>query len=206
LFVIIQGKAYEVKKCSRCGNTYDVDTFNRDTKRGEGRQRYCRSCSNRYGRANYRSQKERYFERNYKRSEIQRALPNDLSTADYARVLTWFNYSCALTGEKENVQQEHFIALATGHAGTIAGNIIPLAARLNASKHSKNPFTWYEEGDHDIDPIKWHVLVGYLASVNGLTMDEYRRFVTWCYDNPRTINEITQDGRTSLQIWKESEL
>lgn len=202
----IEGRTYTIKRCSKCEYFKVLGSFNMDTTRADGRQRYCRSCSNKYGRNNYEDNKERYYERNTKRLDMIRALPNEVTTMDYAKILESFNYSCALTGETKNIEQEHFIALSTGHAGGVLGNIVPISASLNASKHAKNPFKWFAEvrKEYDIDVRKWNSLIEYLAHTNGLSIDDYINYVNWCYDNPRTVEDVQREPRHSLQLWQQA--
>lgn len=127
------------------------------------------------------------------------ALPYNLSPEELDIINEHFNYSCPLTGETENLHYDHFICIDTGHMGTVFGNIVPMLGSLNISKHNNNPFEWiksypeYTEG--------FNKIVSYLAETLGLTIDEYKDFVYWCYNNKRTVKEIKNDPRTSLEIW-----
>jgi hypothetical protein len=204
----IKGRKYTLKRCSKCGYFLIVEDYNRDTQRANGLQRYCRACSNGYGRDDYEVNKDTYYDRNNKRAELIKALPNTLTALEYAKTLEYFNYRCALTGEIKNVSQEHFIAVVTGHAGTTAANIIPLRQDLNASKHAVEPFYWFElaEDDHGLDVDKWNEILGYLAHMNGLSIEEYVEFVKWCYRNQRTAEQVEADPRSSVDIWKEDKI
>jgi hypothetical protein len=135
-----------------------------------------------------------------------KALPNTLTQLEYAKTLEYFNYRCALTGDAKNVTQEHFIAVATGHAGTTKENVIPMRFDLNASKHDTNPFEWIEDAaDHyGLDVRKWNDLIAYLAFMNGLSINEYVDFVKWCYDNPRTAEQAAAEKRSSIELWATS--
>jgi hypothetical protein len=201
----INRRKYQLKRCSKCGFFLPLSEYNRDTQRADGLQRYCRECSNDYGRFDYDNKKDTYFERNKKRAELMTALPNTLTTAEYAQTLDYFNYRCALTGDAKNISQEHFIAVTTGHAGTTAENIIPMRQDLNASKHAHNPFEWIldAEDHYGLDVRKWNSLLAYLAFRNKLSIEEYVAFVNWCYANPRTAEEAAADLRPSVQIWQE---
>lgn len=201
----IKGRKYKLKRCSKCGYFRALEDFNRDTRRADNLQRYCRECSNDYGRSDYDGNKEAYYGRNNKRAELMKALPNTLTTLEYAQTLEYFNYRCALTGDTKNVSQEHFIAIATGHAGTTAANIIPMRQDLNASKHARNPFEWGEQAaeHYGLDVKKWNDLLSYLAFRNELSVTDYVEFVKWCYANPRTIEEAEADPRNSVDIWAE---
>jgi hypothetical protein len=126
------------------------------------------------------------------------------------------NYQyCFLTGIKDEgassektVHLDHFIANYTGHVGRIIGNIYPLHYRLNLSKSNKNPFEWIKEEavKSQIRADKWDKLINYFAHCYGLTLDEYKDFVYWCYGNPRRIKDIERDGNiTSLELWRRSQ-
>ncbi|UKS30223.1 hypothetical protein LOZ80_15285 [Paenibacillus sp. HWE-109] len=120
-----------------------------------------------------------------------------------------FGTLCALTQRISRLDDDHFIAIATGHGGTYLGNIIPLSQSVNCSKNDANPFEWIRTRT-DIDANRFADVVAYLADLNGLTFDEYRQFVDWCYANSRTIDEIKRDNErygyvvSSLELWRES--
>ena len=115
------------------------------------------------------------------------SLPNDLTTDQYADICAVFNNRCALTDAPISgggVHIEHFIAVATGHGGTIAELCYPLRADLNLSMGARNPFEWYiENADRfDIDAVKWNALINYLAAMNGMEPLEFRSYVYDCYE------------------------
>jgi len=201
----INRRKYTLKRCSKCGFFMPTGEYNRDTQRADGLQRYCRDCSNDYGRTDYEGKKDVYIERNKKRADLMAALPSTLTTAEYAANLSFFGYRCAVTGDSKNISQEHFIAVNTGHAGTTAANIVPMRQDVNASKHDTNPFVWVRgAADHyGISVEKWNEVLSFLAFMNGLEVEEYVDFVNWCYANPRTAEEIKADPRDSVTIWKE---
>lgn len=138
--------------------------------------------------------------------------------SDYETDSKFFrNYEyCYLTGikcegsyDKKTVHLDHFIAIDTGHVGRIIGNIYPLQYQLNLSKSNKNPFEWInEEGiNNKIPPLKWRNLIKYFAKCFGLTIDEYKNFVYWCYSNPRRIKDIEKDGNVpSIELWRKAVL
>ncbi len=137
--------------------------------------------------------------------------------SDYETDSTFFNnYECCyFTGTKQHksrgivtVHLDHFIAKHTGHVGRIIGNTYPLYYKLNLSKSNKNPFEWINEKDinRTINADKWDQLINYFAQCYGLTLTEYKKFVYWCYDNPRKIEDIEKDGNcTSLELWRKSQ-
>ncbi|MDH2882515.1 hypothetical protein [Bacillus cytotoxicus] len=132
----------------------------------------------------------------------KKALPHDLNSEDLLDIYSQFNFACALTGETNNLHLDHFICVDTGHVGTIYGNVIPLLGSLNIGKRNKNPFEWIR--DYPMHKEKFHYIVSILSSILGLTIKEYRTFVYWCYENPRTVEELKSDSRTSLEIWMSS--
>ncbi|TXL67475.1 hypothetical protein FHP05_00180 [Cerasibacillus terrae] len=132
----------------------------------------------------------------------KKALPYDLSADELDDIYSQFNYSCALTGTSKNLHHEHFICIDTGHMGTTYGNIIPLDGSLNISKNNKNPFEWIK--DFPKYQINFNYIVSILSSINGLSVDEYKQFVYWCYEYKRTIEEIENDQRLSIEIWLSS--
>jgi len=87
----------------------------------------------------------------------------------------------------------------------------PLASWLNGNKNAANPFEWFEANRQrfDLDPTRFDALVWRLASQNGLTPGEFRSFTYWCFDNPRTVEQIAEDNarygykKSSLEIWRE---
>lgn len=109
-----------------------------------------------------------------------------------------------------SVQLDHFIPISIGHGGTYMENIQWIDPEMNASKHNKHPFEWAswkldgKEYDDFIEKAR------HLAQLNALTFDEYRQFIDWCFDNPRTVDEIKSDNRRygyavhSIELWRES--
>ncbi|MDD4153716.1 MAG: hypothetical protein PHD91_08385 [bacterium] len=134
--------------------------------------------------------------------------------SDYETDSAFFsNYEyCYLTGikcegsyDKKTVHFDHFIAIDTGHVGRIIGNIYPIFYQLNLLKSNKNPFEWIKEKEicNRISQERWNKLVNYFAKCFGLTLDEYKNFVYWCYSQPRRIKDIENDGNTpSIDLWR----
>lgn len=129
-------------------------------------------------------------------------LLGDLSPYEWHQIRDHFGQRCALSFSFD-ISLEHFIATSTGHVGTTKGNCYPLDINLNLSKGDTNPFFWAEKNKDTIEYALFEELVAYLADQNGLTVEEYKDFVYWCYGNPRTPCEAIRDHRPSLQIWKE---
>lgn len=134
----------------------------------------------------------------------------DLSEEQIERIMLVFNHACALTHTADDVTLDHFIPLEWGHGGTYPGNVYPLEQTLNKNKSNKNPFKWIKavrrdralrRGQH-VDTA-WNQLIAYLAAENGLSVVEFKEFVLWCEQNKRTLQQVQQDNRLSLEIWKE---
>ncbi|WP_221930194.1 hypothetical protein [Melghirimyces algeriensis] len=137
---------------------------------------------------------------------MKMALSYDLTAADWYGIrYEKFNDCCALSGVN-NISLDHFIALKTGHGGTVIGNVYPLCRLLNSSKGDMNPFEWVKRNGvrERIDIKRFNTLVEYLAEQNGLTVDEFRDFVYWAYENPRSLEEVQRDHRVnSIELWRQ---
>lgn len=145
----------------------------------------------------YKANKRAYTQN---RRAIEHSLIHDFDAADSLFIRVLYD-GCAFTNEKEDLHDDHFIALSTGHGGTYLANMIPLSSKLNLSKANKNPFEWFNEVDDIIDYEKVAKTVVMLAYLNGLTVKDYIEFVYWCYENPRTPDEINDENRDSLEYW-----
>lgn len=141
--------------------------------------------------------KDRINKKNYVARKI--GLLDTFTSQDSKEVASYFNNSCCLTGNP-NPHWDHFVCLATGHMGTFKGNYIPMSSSLNESKRSTNPFIWIKRFPHLKD--NFDSLIRYLAAENNLSIKDYEDFVYWCYDNPRTIEDIKNDPRSSIDIWQ----
>jgi hypothetical protein len=147
-----------------------------------------------------KKRKKEYYEENkhikaansQRRRAIQKQLPNVFTAADATELMRIFNYSCAVSNlTNEDIHLDHFIALATGHAGTIKGNMLPIAANLNISKNYYNPFVWVQRKDiaQQLDVKKWRAALKYLASENRMNIKQFREYVYECYANPVSLEE-----------------
>jgi hypothetical protein len=141
-----------------------------------------------------------------KRRARESLLPNDWTVEQKTKTWLYFNNSCALTGETDDVDADHIIPLSVGHVGTIYENMIPLRSCLNESKKDRNIFEWFSANRErfNLDEQRFNNLIEYLATLNGLTFEEYRQFVYWCHENPREPHEIAADPRHSIEIWREA--
>lgn len=105
------------------------------------------------------------------------------------------------------IDKDHFVALSTGHIGSVIGNVVPILHSLNNLKGIQNPFEWRErtEAGQSIAQDRWTWLTEYLSGHFGLTPAEYREFVYWCYDHPRTIEQVIADGDIrSVDLWRDA--
>jgi hypothetical protein len=128
----------------------------------------------------------------------QKALPAGLNMEVYNELK---KSACFFTcSEKSEI--DHFIAVSTGHGGSYKGNLVPVIREINSSKHDKNPFQWLREQNYVFEE-RFNDLVKKLALENCLTVDEYRNFVYWCYENKRSKKEIMKDERFSIEIWRD---
>jgi len=116
-----------------------------------------------------------------RRRARKRALPDTLTLEQMNQLGT----TCFLTG-KENVHLDHVIPLVIGHGGTTYENIIPLSAELNVSKQDSNVFEWAEQ-NHEwfgFTMDRFNEVMTDVADRNGMTLEEYRDYVYWCFENP----------------------
>lgn len=191
------------KRCSKCAVIKPLsDYWGKD--KGEKIMTACRECA--YAIKKEYAKNNRHIIRRYERAKelkrraFEKHLRADFKLDDLSKV----GVLCELTGS-EDVHYDHFIPLATGHGGTYMGNIVPLSAELNSSKKDLNPFEWIKTRD-DIPREKWDAMIEKLASLNSLTVDEFRDFVYWCFENKRTIHDIIRDNKAnkgdSLTIWR----
>ena len=145
----------------------------------------------------------------YNRVEFVKSLPNDLKKDSWKNILNEFDNKCALSGLEEDVTLEHFIPISTGHSGTIEANIFPLNKSLNFSKNNRNPFYWFAKNDFPVSFTieSWDKLVQTLAKKNNLSTDDYVEFINWCFEYPRTLEQIEADGNiTSIELWQKHKI
>lgn len=186
-----------------------------DRKSREKRREYYREYNRAYRERNYESEikrmreyrennKELFNEHQKKRKQMELILDNLHSDFNIDEVYDYFAEECCLTGTTENVTLDHFIPVSWGHGGTHLGNMYPLEMVINQTKNRFNPFTWFDwaKDKYNIDIHKWNKLIEALASINGLTVDEFKDFVYWCEDNKRTLEDIQQHPLPSLELWK----
>lgn len=198
----------EGKECKNCGKWKERKEFT--VRKGKGTARICKKCSvqevkkwrESMGRGQIKSIRK---VQRHRREARERLLPRTLTTEQLNEVENYFD-GCALTQSKEANDLEHFIPLSTGHGGTTKGNCYPMTSTLNNSKRARNPFEWFEECKdmYGLDRSRFDNLVEYLAKQNDMTVAEYRDFVNWCFDNPRTVDDMRTDKRTSVELYREA--
>jgi len=114
-------------------------------------------------------------------------------------------HRCAISKKSSfDVTVDHFIPISWGHGGTIIGNVYPLDRTLNRTKSSMNPFRWVKRNEvkDKINMRLWDKLITDLASQNGMSVRDFTRYVNWCEENKRDLDEVKADQRLSVEIWR----
>lgn len=147
------------------------------------------------GKEKERDRIKRFYDENpYKQSYYthlrlarERSLPHTLTEEQLLKILNNYNGKCCFSGETAHI--DHIIPLAVGHGGTTYENILPLSQVLNGSKQDKNIFEWFElvHEHYNITLERFNEVMTEVASRNGMTLNEYREYVNWCFENPRRI-------------------
>jgi hypothetical protein len=151
-------------------------------------------------REKIKSKRENYYQRNkeyyrkwrlankdkiahwtHKRRTNKLNLPNTLTEENIVEVKSYFNNTCPLSGDIDNLVIDHFIPLNTGKVGTIPENIIPLSHSLNSSKKDANPFEWIKTRP-EISYDKFERVVEYLSEKMEMDVSEYKEFVYKCFE------------------------
>jgi len=149
---------------------------------------------------------------NARREARKKILPDNMTEEKLSFTLDYFKNGCALSGTTEELRHlDHTIPIAIGHGGTTFGNIIPLSETLNTSKGDSNIFEWFEANRQrfELSQDKFDRLIGFLAEANEMSIEDYRKFVFWCHENPRTLDDIRADNKRyghkkpSVEIWRE---
>lgn len=142
-----------------------------------------------------------------RRASMKRALPHDLTSDKWEILLEEkFDGKCMFTGKKKHVSLEHFIPLSIGWGGTTETNCIPMLSELNESKASENPYKWVKRQNADVQRAFYEVVVPYMAELNGMDTKTYKKFVNFCFKNPRKPKEVRADykaGKTDKDLFYE---
>ena len=143
-----------------------------------------------------------------RRTAMKHALPYEIKDDDWQVLLEErFDGKCMLTGKKKKVSLEHMIPLSIGHGGTTIYNCIPMDYDLNVDKAGQNPFKWIKSQKPKVQEQFYKLVVPYLATMNGMDTETYKKYVYWCFQNPRKVKEVRKDtkaGKSSIMLFYES--
>lgn len=214
-----------MKKCTKCGKVKQLSEFNNRSSSKDGKRSECSMCQRAYDREWYKrnsdfkkAQVKTYIKRWRKehpeearlyyqtRRTMKKALPNTLTHEQWLEILVKYKCKCPIRENTENISLDHFIALNTGHGGTVIGNVYPMNSGLNSSKNATNPFIWMKQLSKK-QQMKYKKVIRHLAKLNCMTYKEFKEFTYWCYENPRTVEQVKADserGLTSIDLWKMS--
>lgn len=139
----------------------------------------------------YARRLKEFYEKNPEIRSVYRArrrarkasLPNNFDN-EWAELLLEIYGGCVVTGETEGLHWDHFIPLSTGKGGTTFGNMIPLKAELNLRKSDKNPIEFLKEIGYDDKSL--YGLLFALAKFNGMSVEEYKKYVYECFEESNT--------------------
>ncbi|PEM65318.1 hypothetical protein CN613_25580 [Bacillus pseudomycoides] len=143
-----------------------------------------------YDRIYYKRTRERRILLKNKRRAFVHELPFNLT--DYSELLNKQESRCPLSGFTNTLHLEHFIPLSIGHGGTTFENCYYMDGSLNISKNAHNPFEWIKTQPIEYQDRFHSILVPMLAARNEMTVEEFTEYVYWCFDNPRTIEDLQE--------------
>lgn len=129
---------------------------------------------------------------NEKRRTLKMLLPVTLSSDMIPNMYSEQYGECILTRVTEGLDLEHFIPLSIGHGGTTYENCYYMEHSLNMSKNNRNPFEWVNTQPDEIQERFHSILVPMLAERNEMTVEEFTDYVNWCFENPRTLEELKE--------------
>ncbi|MFS1516094.1 hypothetical protein V1503_06160 [Bacillus sp. SCS-151] len=152
----------------------------------------CKASGRKWRQENQERFRESVYIAYHKRRAIEKKLPADFNINDYRELYKVFK-GCGLTGSQD-LHLGHVIPLSTGRVGTLKGNMMLLKSELNLSKNNQNIFEWFKTNRQrfELTQEKFDAVIEYLAQQNEMTPIEYRNYVYWCHDNPRTIEELKE--------------
>jgi 5-methylcytosine-specific restriction endonuclease McrA len=175
--------------CMLCNSKLPIQFFS--TGSGVlGRKGRCRKClqgtrKSDFSKIKTNKETERFKSKMKKHRRKARllGLPSTLSSKQAYAILEKYNFKCALTGIPfPNI--DHIIPTAIG-GGTIIENILPLASHVNSYKRDLNIFEWaieyYERLGFTLE--RFYEVMTEVACREGMTLEEYREYVNWCFDN-----------------------
>jgi hypothetical protein len=196
------------KQCRTCGEIKYIEDYTKNKSKWDGRSSECKVCRKKYAQDNHDIESNRHrrwysenrdYKNNYKldwqrknkdkravsrlrRRARENELPNDFTHAQMTDTLEHFG-GCALSGDSKDIHWDHVIPLTCGVGGTTLGNMIPLRKDFNISKNNRNIFEWYSSNGErlGIEPTTFENLIAWLAEVNLMTVEEYRKYVYECH-------------------------
>lgn len=117
------------------------------------------------------------------RNKVADEYGDDLNIDDLVKTAEFFDYKCALSGEKIELEWDHVIPQSVLKNGGYYGNIIPLHAKLNGSKSDTNIFEWFEANRQrfELSEKKFNRLISFLAEANEMSIEEYKEHVYRCH-------------------------
>lgn len=208
------------KRCTKCGECKPLSEFYKRSASKDGLRSECKDCkklddkkwreNNREydleRKANWKKENRGKVNKSLrKRNEMKRALPYPTDSSDFDLVQAEYGYRCAVTGSKEYTI-EHFIPISWGHGGSTINNIYPVSRKINMRKSAKNPFKFLEEL-RGAEYRAFQEVIRRLASWNGMSYREFHKYVNWCENNKRTVEQVREDnkkGLSSVDLWKMS--
>ena len=78
----------------------------------------------------------------HKKEAQDNGLANSYTVSDWKECLIFFEYKCAYCGSKDNIEQDHFIALSNGGSYT-KNNIVPCCKKCNIQRSNILFEEWY---------------------------------------------------------------
>lgn len=190
---------YVSVECSSCKKFKALSGWYPDKRKPWGLMGECPDCRRKLSQTYNESNPEKIFANAQKRRNMAELLLNEFTKEDWVNARKAFGWKCAITKNTGSISLDHFIPVILGHGGTYLANLIPIKRSLNCSKKDRNPFIWSGKNGHRLEKI-----IKYLAKQNSLTESEYIDFVNWCFDNPRNADEVRDDRRQSIEIWREA--
>ena len=141
-----QGEAYRRRQRIRWKDRYRNDPEFREKILARDRERYHREDK---ARNNAKMREWKKTPKGRKSTTIQQqkrrarkaAVVHDLTAEQWESTLEYFGYQCAYCGQKEDLEQDHFVPLCMGGGYTV-GNIIPACPSCNSSKGGGDPNVW----------------------------------------------------------------
>ncbi|QWG60325.1 hypothetical protein [Bacillus mycoides] len=140
----------------------------------------------------YEENKELHYLYGHRRRTIERCLPTTLLVDMLEGMRFEQHNECILTRGTEELDLEHFIPLSIGQGGTTYENCYYMDHYLNMSKHANNPFEWIKTQPSEYQDRFHSILVPMLAARNDMTVEEFTEYVNWCFENPRTIEDLQE--------------